>query len=113
VPKHHTSPNLTREEEVQACRTAFSFLIEVGFEQPHVEYHAPDSFRGGFILRYVREASELQIRYLECEAEVSLDSRELFGPHRHGSFAGNIFSSENFLRCICRIALDVRAASGL
>ncbi len=106
-------PIVSREAEIEACERAFSFLVDLGFQGPRIKYCLPESFRGGFVLYYVRGTSELQVRYLECEVEVKLDGKRVFGVGEHGSFAGNMFSSANLLRCIDRIALDVRASSGL
>jgi hypothetical protein len=49
------------------------------------------------------------VEYLEMELTVTRDGEELFGATRHGTFAGNMFSRENLLRCLDRVAAEVAA----
>lgn len=106
--KQAASPSI--DQLVMETRQAFEFLIGKGYGPPVVELIWPDSFKGGFVLTYRAKALVVEVRYLDTEMVVERDGRDLFGMNQPGSFAGNMFSRQNLLRCIAQIADDVAAA---
>ena len=98
------------ETLIAATQQAFGFLPERGYEGMSVRLVSPESFRGGFTVTYTASDSRIVVSYLEMELTVSKDEEELFGASRRGSFAGNMFSRENLLKCLDRIAAQVEQA---
>src|SRR5688500_4609012 len=95
-------------ELVRAASAAFAFLIERGYALS-IEISSPACFKGGFILTYSLPGVKVRVQYLDMEIVVTRDEEEVFGFRRPGSFAGNMFSRENLLKCVDRIAAEVRS----
>lgn len=98
------------DQLVMETQQAFEFLIGKGYGPPAVELVLPDCGRGDFVISYRAAESVLRIRYLDMEVDVERDGLQLFGASRPGRFTGNMFSRQNLLRCMTRIAVDVAAA---
>lgn len=92
-----------------ATQSAFGFLAAAGYALAEAKQVWPESSRGGFVLTYTATSSTLRIEYLDMQLAVERDGEELFGVARHGGFAGNMFSRENLLKCIDRIATEVQS----
>jgi hypothetical protein len=87
---------------------AFAFLHSQGYALVDTKMVWPNSFRGGFILTYSSGDASICVEYLEMEFKVERGGEELFGPGELGPFAGIMFSAENLLKCLDRIAAHVR-----
>ena len=61
------------------------------------------NYRGGFTLEFSDGIRHLVAAYGDLEFEARLDGRELFGPDRHGDFAGIMFSREHLREHLHRI----------
>ncbi|MFN3652802.1 MAG: hypothetical protein ACK47B_24750 [Armatimonadota bacterium] len=96
------------DELAAETKRAFGFLAEHGFTLAGERQHWPESFKGGFELTYASAASRIRIHYGDMELTVDRDGEELFGPTNRGSFHGNMFSRENLLLALERIANDVQ-----
>jgi hypothetical protein len=86
----------------------FQFVVQSGFTLASRQVLSPESFKGGFALRFVSEHASLQVEYSDLELAVHLGTTELFGPSVHPSFAGNSFSPEHLAEHLPAIAERVR-----
>jgi hypothetical protein len=80
---------------------AFAFLGEA-----EAELIAPESFKGGFRLRFAETDTEIQ--FLDLELKVVRSEQQLFGDQDYGSFSGNMFSPEHLADHVAQIAEDVK-----
>ena len=71
------------------------------------EWVAPESFRGGFVLRY--PTHKIEIEYLEYQFTVRGENEELFGTRNPGRYSGNMFTPEHLVPQLPEIADRVQA----
>jgi len=98
----------TFDSLLSQTESSFGFLAQQGFNLDCREFVSPNSFRGGFLVKYSNGKSILEVEYLEQQFEVRYDSKEIFGPRVHPGFGGNMFSSQHLIDYLPSIIQSVR-----
>lgn len=93
-------------ELAAATEKAFGFLLARGYRVEGIEFLAPASFRGGFVLT-LKGPVTVTLDYTEMQFTASCEGTELFGVKHHQGFAGNQFSPEHLLENLPAIAAQV------
>ena len=98
----------TCDSLLSQTESSFGFLAHQGFKLVSREFISPNSFRGGFLVKYSNGKSTLEVEYLEQQFEVRCDSKKIFGPSVHPGFGGNMFSNQHLIEFLPSIAQSVQ-----
>ena len=94
-----------------AAENEFAFLESLGFPLTEWSEISPESFKGGFKLIFRNlSGTNVAVVYSDYEFQIHAGSKEIFGPTKHDSFAGNMFSREHLIPALPKIREAVEPA---